>query len=200
MKQGFDAAIEERNFLSRAGLNQKPFHFQQPTYLSKIPTYPVQQKKNIFTPNQFYVPKLPMPNRNVFAPKPYPVTQPKPTPMEVDRSIRSRQSNFANRQNFNNPRQSYSYPYPHQNYRNFFQSLGPPRVHTEELHTTENSMENQIYDPYYYYNFPQPTYYPYPQIDEYHDKFSEPGKSTECTEKLAIEPPQNPTTEKQTSK
>lgn len=190
LKEGFDAAIEERNFLSRSGLNQKPFSFQQ-SYLPKFPTYPVQQR-NVFTPNQFYIPKLPIPNRNVFAPKPYPVPQPKPTPMEVDRPTRSRQSNYAGRHNFNNPRQPYPQPNLQQNNRNFFQPTGPPRVHVEELHYTEDPMENQEYDPYYYCYYPQPNYYTYPQPDQNYDHFPNPEKPTEATKQLAIEsPPQN---------
>lgn len=117
--------------------------------------------------NNFYVPKLPVPNRNVFAPKPFPVQQPKPLPMEIDRSIRTRQVNYVNRPNFNNPKPSY----PQQNRRNFFQQNGPPKFHVEEFHNTEDPSENETYtnndghwieNNHYEYYYENPSEYFYP--------------------------------------
>lgn len=120
LKEAFDACVEERNFQAKQGLKSSPFYpslpkqTNQPTFSNFQPPNPrmsIQQTRN-FNDN---IPKLPVPNRNVFAPKPFPIYQPKPAPMEVDRSIRTKQVNYMNRPNLNNFKPSY----PQQN-RHFF--------------------------------------------------------------------------------
>lgn len=198
LKEGFDAAIQERNFLSRAGLNiQKSSGYQTSSYPPKPFANSNQSKNSGFSVNPFAIPKLPVPNKNVFAPKPYPTPQPKQVPMEVDRSIRSKQANYINRPNSNNPRPPYPPPYPppyalpypppypYPNNRNHFQPSGPPKVQIEELHNTENPEEQQIYDPYFYYYY----YHFYAQPQEYCDQNQNSDENIEKPEQLSIEAP-----------
>lgn len=206
LKEAFDASIEEQNFQLKTGLKSI-----FPSFHSKFQNagIPMQYPRNFY--NNFNIPRLPVPNRNVFAPKPYTVSQPKQLPMEVDRSIRSKQIDYINRPNTNSPNQRYPpyqqqnvnfrqpypaypqqnvnfrppypLPYPQQNHGNFFQKSGPPRVHIEELHHTEDPYENQIYDPYTYYN----SYYPDPY--QYNDDNTN-YEDDEKTNQLTVEPPQ----------
>lgn len=216
LKEAFDACIEERNFQAKQGLKSSPpfLSFPKQTHPNTFSHFPpvnfkmpMQQTKN-FNDN-FNIPRLPVPNKNVFAPKPFPTYQMKPTPMEVDRSILSKQTNYANRQNINQPppptpkvpfqtsylpqnRIPYQPPYLQQNNRNFFQQTGPPKFYTEELHNTGYYTDgNEYYYPpqdlcyfdpeFFYYQH----YFPYPEPDqnEYYDDHEQK------TEPLAIEPP-----------
>lgn len=178
LKEAFDACVEERNFQAKQGLKSSPFYpslpkqTNQPTFSYSQPPnprMPIQQTRN-FNDN---IPKLPVPNRNVFAPKPFPIYQPKPAPMEVDRSIRTKQVNYMNRPNLNNFKPSY----PQQNRQNFFQQTGPPKFHVEELHNTEDPSEYETYyqnnDGYWDDNLPYEHYYnnenPYEQFYRCHN-------------------------------
>lgn len=156
LKQGFDAAVEERNFLSRAGLNgQRPFNFQPLAYPQKLTNFPTQTR-DTFLSRQFSVP---IPNRNAFAPRLYPKPQPRPTPMDIDPSIRTQRVNYMNRSpqiQTPRPNNNHFIPnvprapfYPPQ--RQFFNQNGPPRFHVEELRNVEQLDFAQ--NPEYYANY-----------------------------------------------
>ena len=68
------------------------------------------QPQNPFKIHYQNYPKPFQNNQNVFAPRP--TIQPKPTPMEIDPSIRSRQINYMNRPHFHEQEYSEN-PYPH---------------------------------------------------------------------------------------
>lgn len=180
LKEAFDACIEERNYQAKTGLRsltvppppkQMNSNYSRNFYASNSGNPPQQPKP---VNNIFYAPRLPIPDKNVFSPKPYPPRQLKSVPMEVDRSIKSKQVNYANRPNYNGPKQVPP-PNQQQNNRNYFQQYGPPRFYTEELHNTENDTDSPNYDPFYYY-------YPFP--NEYHNQVENDDNQMKETEQL----------------
>lgn len=200
LKQGFDAAIEERNFLSRAGLNaQRTFNFQSPAYPPK-PAYQPTPTRDTFVPRQFSIPRLPIPNRNMFAPRLYPKPQPRPTPMDIDPSIRTQRVNYMNRSpQIQTPRTNNNYFIPnvprapfHPPQRQNFNQNGPPRFHVEELRNVEqlDFDENPEYYTNYYndyescYAYENPSnYYTENQIPEaeLHEETSSNSNNSEET-------------------
>lgn len=123
------------------------FHQQQP--------YPKFSQQPIFRPNQF---QLNPNNQNVFAPRP--VFQPKPVPMEVDQSIRSRGINYMNRPNF------------HMEYELFDNDNYYPQYQTDNnyYYYPEQLVENDLAE--------QPA--EYTQIDQTNETHEPTAENEEC--------------------
>lgn len=161
LKAAFDACVEERNYQAKTGLRlfvPPPPKQVDPVFGNFQPWINPQNQVRPYN-NSPFIPRLPPPNKNVFAPKQFPIRQPRPIPMDLDRSIRTKQVNYVNRPNFNAPKQAL--PPPQQNNRNFFQQRGPPRFYVEELHNTDNLTDPPVYDSYngsYYYTLPNEYY------------------------------------------
>lgn len=176
IKQAFDAAIEERNFQSRGGLNKPNLQPNLPARPPKAINFPPQLRAHRPAPyNQFYnrppmpypqysqrpnfAPQYAPPNNDNSAPRAPPRALPAPEARDVDRSIRSKFVNYMNRPNDNSQRQSFSQ-------RNRFVPAVPPRTaRITELRNIEqdygDSYEQSTYnDPYYEHSMQSNYFYP----------------------------------------
>lgn len=174
LKEAFDACMEEQNFLRKAGLGRdapprppkNPFLTnEKPAYhIPKMPFYPGYMplpppRPHVFAPNPTFG------NRGNFSQKPNSQNS-RPTPMDVDRSIRSRNVNYMNRppsQRFP-PRPFQNQP-PPRRFPNPFPPRQPqpfpmrqePRFVVEELTNTEHEYNPFLYYPDEYYHYYNPS-------------------------------------------
>lgn len=199
LKSAFDACIEEQNFLNKSGFtnNMPPKHTRNP--------FLPPEKPNHGIPRTFNGNPLPLPPRqqNYYAPnpfrnhtffRPHPPQEQKPVPMEVDKSIRSANINYANRpptrfppfrhqqpfRPFGNPPMGPRQPFPPMPPRPFgnptfphqpFRQTQAPKFIVEELTNLEHDYS---YHPY----FPEDYYYGYNGYD-YSDDYPEYHESQE---------------------
>lgn len=135
-------------------INPEPSYYLNPPNI--FPRTYNSQPYNNFKQQQNYVPnipRLPVPNKNVFAPKPFSVQQ-KPEPMEVDNSIRTNRVNYTNRRALiqNNPQfhieelkntfpESYNIQYYEQPY---YES--EPNYEQQVVEKTEQSSRTEVTD------------------------------------------------------
>lgn len=193
IKEAFDACMEEQNFLSKAGLakdvpqklGKNPFlppanpgyAIQRMPYRNFLPLPPRQQN--------FYAPNIPFRNP-AYRPHAPNSQRMKPSPMEVDSSIRSMNVNYANRppirppfrnqapfRPFGNPPMGPRQPFTPMPPRHFgnpfsqqpFQQTQPPRFVVEELTNLEHD--------YSYYPYAPEDYYEYYGCDDYYQEYEE---------------------------
>lgn len=163
IKQAFDAAIEERNFQSRTGLNRANItgHTRFPKPVPLIP--PQRQPYHRFPIEPNFSPHPPM--HNNFAPRIPPRTF-QPVKIEAPKSERSKFVNYMNRPQFSNfQRKTFSQ-------RNKFTTNAPKKPYVNELRNTEQE-HYRPYDVQYRdyqdnYDHPSNSYY---QHHNFYDSF-----------------------------
>lgn len=172
LKTAFDAAVEERNFQSRNGLNRpnlparppKPITFQFPTNSPRHipPTYSLHRPMPYSQPQRpNFVPRFVPHHNDNLGSRPPPKALPAPEEMDVDRSIRSKFVNYMNRPQQNQSSNSQRQPFPQ---RNRFTPAVPPRT----ARVTElRNMEQNSYPTHDQAHY-DASYYDYPTTSSYH--------------------------------